>query len=255
MICSRLLLSFTACVYMCCKDKDQQAIWEGIKINQALRENWKANDAHIEWTTAAVWIYTWCHSDSLSGLSIMLDWLHLIVVYSLVDILFCFQFRVYRKKTTDGHAYTYRLPYPVLLLSHTLHCSFNKFTISYRRSHTHIRDWNRLPPLSHFDWSSSSQGASIFKRCFVACRHSSIEQKHAHDGPMNNTLMREIVPAVVRSRVCLNCLMSLSSIWRIRTSFYIYFSFFVEARETTFSRTMCQMASWPLHIERTPQEF
>jgi hypothetical protein len=167
--------------------------------------NWKANGA-----LRVDNCYIWCHSYSLSGLERCL--IDFIIIYSLVYILL-FQISCKRRQMAT-RTYT---PISSLSLSHTPHCSFNKFTIV----HIPIRDWNQLPLFLcvFFDWSSSSQGASIFKRCFVACRHSSIEQKHAHDGPMNNTMMREIVPAVVRYIACLNCLMSLPSIWRAPSIF------------------------------------
>ncbi len=143
------------------------------------------------------------------GIRMMLDWLH----YHLFTCVYSFVSN-FVHTTTDGHVYIYFYFLSFFITLFTVHLTNSLYSIYMC---AHIRDWNRLPPL--FDWSSSSQGASIFKRCFVACRHSSIEQKHAHDGPMNNTLMREIVPAVVLCIVCVNCLMSPSSIWRAPSIF------------------------------------
>jgi hypothetical protein len=172
-------------------------------------ENWKTNGA-----LRVDNCYIWCHSYSLSGLEWCL--IDFIIIYPLVYIPL-FQISCKRRQMAT-RTYTSISCLSFLFLFITLFTVHLTNSLSYMRTLEIEIDFLPLF-LSLFDWSSSSQGASIFKRCFVACRHSSIEQKHAHDGPMNNSMMREIVPAVVRNIACLNCLMSLSSIWRAPSIF------------------------------------
>jgi len=111
----------------------------------------------------------------------MLDWLHHLLstcVYSFVSNLV--------QTTTDGHACmdSFLHIYPVILcfLRQSLHCSFNKFTI-YFRIYVHIKSTSSLVSFSFWliiEFTRRARASNI-KRCFVACRHSSIEQKHAHD--------------------------------------------------------------------------
>ena len=191
-----------------------------------MRELWARNHSSDEKKLKSKWrppsgqlLAIWCHASSLSGLGErLIDFISSAIHLCIhVEILLFQTSAQWQRRQMATRTWT---PISCHCLYHTLHCSFNKFTIGCE---TDIRDWNRLPLflfLSRFDWSSSSQGASIFKRRFVACRHSSIEQKHAHDGLMNNTLMmRETTPAGLRSLVSLNCSTSLFPTWRAPANF------------------------------------
>ena len=199
------------------KDKNQSAVRKscGRRIAQAMRENWKANGAPRVDNCSI-----WCHSSSLSGLGgRLIDFISSAIHLCIHTWrFFCFKFRCSDSKGDARWPRVHGLLFPVIVV-------ITLFTVHLTNSlsdEAYIRDWNRLP-LSRFDWSSSSQGASSFKRRFVACRHSSIEQKHAHvdddAGLMNNTLMRETTPAVRRSLVSLNCSTSLFPTWRAPATF------------------------------------
>jgi hypothetical protein len=129
------------CRHISCKDKDQQAI--------SGKKNQSSIDRKIEKQMAFVWgdnCSIWCHSYSLSGLEWCL--IDFIIIYSLVYILL---FPIFVHTTTDGRAYVhiYILQHPVILFLtlFTVHLTNSLYRVY---AHTHIRDWNRLPPFRSF---------------------------------------------------------------------------------------------------------
>ncbi len=162
-------------------------------------ENWKANGA-----LRVDNCYIWCHSYSLSGLEWrLIDFI--IIVYPLVYILL-FQISCKRRQMVT-RTYT-----PVSCLSFFI----TLFTVHLTNSlsYAHIRDWNRLPL---YFWLI----IEFIRRVRSSNDALSRVATHQLNKNMHTTVswMREILPAVVQYIACLNCPMSLSSIWRTLSVF------------------------------------